>query len=1059
VTLLGYATHAWDVPQEGSGVKRSARVPAKISVPRPSDIVSRPRLHRALDRARKGRAIWVVGAAGAGKTTLVASYLAHRRVPCLWYQVDAGDADVPALFYYLGRAAAARGGRRQAGLPLLTPEYAGGVAVFTRRYFEALFEALPAASAMVFDNDQEVGEAAIWHEVLAGALDSVPEGSSMIFISRREPPAVFAAAIAQGTMAIVGGGELEFTAREAAALIRARQPRRRRTRREIARLVRESRGWAAGLVLLAGGTFSEERTRTERDGAASQRIFDFFATEVFSRLPGQRQEFLLATALLPTPTARMAAALTGAEDAGRILARFHREGFFIQRQSGGADAFRYHPLFRAFLLERAAITLSAVELTSLRRKAAALLLEEEQFEDAVGLLLDNQDNAALAKVVVAQASGLIRQGRSATIESWIERLPPAVVDSNHWLLYWKAIAGLGRGGVESESFLERALAGFRDSGDRAGTLLTLAGLIHAIAFKAENYRKLDRWIVDIDRAHAENGDYPSEMVEIEVATAMVSGLSYRRPEGVNAATWVRRALDLATACQNPGAKLNVYCLAIFLHAARGEIDEATPVLELLRSAMETHAGSPPLMSCAKVGETLLMLVAGELERCSEAISAGLEIGRQHGVTVFESMLLAYQVHRALLLGDGLRAQVSLERLAALSRAGNSYHRGIYHHYAAWHELTRDDFSAAQRHLEVSTKEEDRLGWPFATSINFTGRAATLFGLGGREEEGVAALDRAQTVSERDGNDLSLYNCLLVKADYLDRSGQREKALATLRDAFNLGARRSILGVSFVTRPMLARLCGHALAEGIEVQHARKMIRKFNLPPDSLSTETWPWSIRIYTLGRFEVLRDEEQHRQLGPLIGTRLRLLEWLIIRGGEVPQDELCDHLWPDADGDAARRVFDTTLHRLRRLVGDPQALRLADGRLALDRQRCWTDVWEVEGIVKHLLGALEQPASETSREQLVALGDRLCRLYRGPFFAVDRGGQGEVRARRIHRETLRALEKVATHWTRAGDAGRARSIEQHLAGLAGAPSGPARPELTPLPPGGPSRSPDGIP
>jgi ATP/maltotriose-dependent transcriptional regulator MalT len=81
----------------------------------------RPRLVRRLDLARKKPVTWVWAPPGAGKTTLVASYLAARRTRGLWYKVDEGDADVATFFYYLGLAAPRR--RRPLPLPLLTPEY------------------------------------------------------------------------------------------------------------------------------------------------------------------------------------------------------------------------------------------------------------------------------------------------------------------------------------------------------------------------------------------------------------------------------------------------------------------------------------------------------------------------------------------------------------------------------------------------------------------------------------------------------------------------------------------------------------------------------------------------------------------------------------------------------------------------------------------------------------------------------------------------------------------------------------------------------------------------
>ena len=91
---------------------------AKTTRPTQAGILVRPRLLRRLDLARKKPVTWVWAPPGAGKTTLVASYLAARRTRGLWYKVDEGDADVATFFYYLGQAVP-----RRRPLPLLTPEY------------------------------------------------------------------------------------------------------------------------------------------------------------------------------------------------------------------------------------------------------------------------------------------------------------------------------------------------------------------------------------------------------------------------------------------------------------------------------------------------------------------------------------------------------------------------------------------------------------------------------------------------------------------------------------------------------------------------------------------------------------------------------------------------------------------------------------------------------------------------------------------------------------------------------------------------------------------------
>ena len=78
--------------------RKPSVTPAKISAPRLGESYQRTRLFRALDDGRRKRVIFVAAPAGAGKTSLVASYLAARRLPALWYNVDARDADVANLF-------------------------------------------------------------------------------------------------------------------------------------------------------------------------------------------------------------------------------------------------------------------------------------------------------------------------------------------------------------------------------------------------------------------------------------------------------------------------------------------------------------------------------------------------------------------------------------------------------------------------------------------------------------------------------------------------------------------------------------------------------------------------------------------------------------------------------------------------------------------------------------------------------------------------------------------------------------------------------------------------
>ncbi|MFU8858431.1 MAG: AfsR/SARP family transcriptional regulator [Deferrisomatales bacterium] len=132
-----------------------------------------------------------------------------------------------------------------------------------------------------------------------------------------------------------------------------------------------------------------------------------------------------------------------------------------------------------------------------------------------------------------------------------------------------------------------------------------------------------------------------------------------------------------------------------------------------------------------------------------------------------------------------------------------------------------------------------------------------------------------------------------------------------------------------------------------------------------------------------------------------LALLKALIAFGGRnVSEARLADALWPDADGAAAYQAFTITLHRLRKLLGVPDALVVREGRLSLDPRRCWVDAW----VFERLLGEGARGRSAQPRSDAV---ERALGLYRGPFLPeeVDEPWATHLRER-LRSRYLRGVE-----------------------------------------------------
>lgn len=153
------------------------------------------------------------------------------------------------------------------------------------------------------------------------------------------------------------------------------------------------------------------------------------------------------------------------------------------------------------------------------------------------------------------------------------------------------------------------------------------------------------------------------------------------------------------------------------------------------------------------------------------------------------------------------------------------------------------------------------------------------------------------------------------------------------------------------------------------------------PPGPLTGVDWP--VRIYTLGRFALVKNGIPHHSDRKAQKRPIELLQALIALGGRgVRQLQLEDALWPDAAGASARQSFNMALSRLRKLI-EPESLHLEEGKLTLDSRRCWVDVWAFERRLHRIDKFL--PAAATPPAELFQLVREVMSLMQGPFLGLE--------------------------------------------------------------------------
>ncbi|NIW23568.1 MAG: AAA family ATPase, partial [Gammaproteobacteria bacterium] len=185
---------------------------------------------------------------------------------------------------------------------------------------------------------------------------------------------------------------------------------------------------------------------------------------------------------------------------------------------------------------------------------------------------------------------------------------------------------------------------------------------------------------------------------------------------------------------------------------------------------------------------------------------------------------------------------------------------------------------------------------------------------------------------------------------------------------------------------------------------------------ALTLDSWPWRLRIQSLGSFSIERDDAPDAFRGKH-GKPLELLKVAVAFGGnEVNVDRITDVLWPRIDADYAHRSFNTTLHRLRRLLGDEHAITLQGGKLSLNARWFWLDTWALEHAIAAGNECLGATGDLLDHDALIRHTEAVLALYAGPFMRDTDEAWALAARESWQRRYVRFLTSVARFLTDSG-------------------------------------------
>ena len=416
--------------------------------------VSRPSLVAELRDAASARLVLVSAPAGAGKTTVLASWRADpaEQRPFAWLSLDNRDNDPVRFWTYVLAALRTVAPDLGAGVDDALQSAAGDLTELALPLLVNALTSVPEPIVLVFDDYHAISNADV-HQSMDFLIDHLPRTVLVAVASRSDPPLALARLRASAELLEVRIEDLRLSTEEATALLNGSL--RLGLTQEQVRILRErTEGWAAGLQLVGLSL----RGRENREGYIAsfagddRQIVDYLMAEVLDRQTPGAREFLLRTSIVAHLTGSLCDALLDRSDSARRLVELERANLFLISLDERRQWYRYHHLFGDLLVHELSLAMPD-EIVPLHRRAYEWHLREGLVAEAITHAIAAGDHSQAAELIAASWLNFVNRGELATVEAWTRALPPKLAESDPRLCVARAwmLLVLGRPGeVEAE---------------------------------------------------------------------------------------------------------------------------------------------------------------------------------------------------------------------------------------------------------------------------------------------------------------------------------------------------------------------------------------------------------------------------------------------------------------------------------------------------------------------------------------------------------------------------------------------------------------------------------
>ncbi|HQE66281.1 MAG TPA: BTAD domain-containing putative transcriptional regulator [Bacillota bacterium] len=405
------------------------------------------RLKRLHTNMEPCRAVTVCAPAGYGKTSLAVSYFYAQQALSFrvcWYRPDPEDKNLSVFITHL----------LEAIFPSEAPEFAASREAVAS-HSDTQSHPLSAVSVIcselwahhshmrtyiVLDDFQNVAQVQDICDITRYLLDNLPPSCTLFILSRASHNVFTEKQKLEKKILEIDSRDLSFDNAEIEDLLFSMgQASADRNLTDI--IEKSTEGWIAGVIILYQAVKSKGPDSTSFETGKlghEDALFRYMSLEVLKSVDDDTQNALALLALLQEFSEAEASEILEISDITALIRQCMGFGMFIQRIPGTAVVYRFHSLFREFLLNTLKDRYPEEHIAKIHLKAAEYYMRHAAYGRFAEHLTKCGNSATAMDMVTKAGFNKFMIGETGQLKNWLDLLPEDMIMDNPILLLFKA---------------------------------------------------------------------------------------------------------------------------------------------------------------------------------------------------------------------------------------------------------------------------------------------------------------------------------------------------------------------------------------------------------------------------------------------------------------------------------------------------------------------------------------------------------------------------------------------------------------------------------------------